>query len=768
MSKRNIGRVAIVLRGEYDPTAEYEVLDAVTYKGSCFILKRSCTGITPEPGDYYMLAASKGYTPIKGEDYFTSEDIRALISNIVNEGLFAEMEHSHSASDVKVTVTIGETQMEVLLSNYLADTILPMIQSRLLLSGGTMTGSINMGGNSITNLAAPTADADAATKKYVDNAISAAISSLELFPHADIPEYVKSEALSVAKKVAAKQAELSNQITFIAMSDTHYAGEQVDNWQEYSNISAQHAGMAAQIIAYSLGIDFACHLGDYTFGSANTTAELLKAQIEKVSQFLDGNFRGIPQFRAVGNHDTGEYSSLVGAEYLYQAIGSKCDDATFGSTVYGYCYRDFAEKKVRVICLNTSEGETDSGSSASEVVSAAQRLWFAQTLYDVGSKTDAADWSIIVLGHYSLDFGGAYPLSNIVYAYVNGSSITENGTTVNFSGNNGASFVADFHGHTHCFKVDSLYRVVSNVGTAYDAKKVCVPNASYYRNNYYGDTSFYGFTYSDSTTYDKTINTGKDTAFVVNVIDLDNKVIYSYCYGAGVDRVISCGSKVYHSINNTLSHVVTDNEATSIEDGAAYTATLTADTGYTLGTVTVTMGGTDITSTAYSDGGISIASVTGDIVITAVATKIVSYTNQVPISTDADGNVYNGTGYKDGYRINSSGAEAELSGFTATGFIPFTKGQTIRIGGEGITYAEYGCMVMFYDLNKVVLTDKGINYDKVGDTTYGTWSTENNSVFCLDPLDAYPNTLSGINGYIRISAKGSGANLIVTLDEKIE
>ena len=593
-------------------------------------------------------------------------------------------------------------------------------------------------------------------------------------PHADIPEYVKSEALSVAKKVAAKQAELNNQITFIAMSDTHYAGEQVDNWQEYSNISTEHAGMAAQILSYCLPIDFACHLGDYTFGSANTTTELLKSQIEKVSQFLDSNFRGIPQFRTVGNHDTGEYGTLVGAEYLYEAIGSKCEGATYGSTTYGYCYRDFTDKKVRVICLNTSEGETDNGKSTSEVVSAAQRLWFAQTLYDVGSKADAADWSIIVLGHYSLDFGGAYPLSNIVYAYVNGNSITVNGTTVSFSGNNAASFIANFHGHTHCFKADSLYRVIwsesagANVGEAYDAKRVCVPNVSYYRNNYYGDTSFFGFTYSDDTTYEKTINSGKDTAFVVNVVDLDNKIINSFCYGAGVDRVISYGSKIYHSINNTLSHVVTDNEATSIEDGTAYTATLTADTGYALGTVTITMGGTDITSTAYSDGNISIASVTGDIVITAVATKIVSYTNQVSISTDADGNVYNGTGYKDGYRISSSGAEAALRSATATGFIPFTKGQTIRIGGEGITYDKYGCLLMFYDLSKTVITNAGIGYDKVGNTTYGTWTTEENSVFCLDPNDTYPNTLPGNSGYIRISANGSGANLIVTLDEEIK
>ena len=614
------------------------------------------------------------------------------------------------------------------------------------------------------------------TNRYKPSQMDAAILDIvsDIFPHIDIPTYVKNEALSVAQNVAAKQAELSNQITFIAMSDTHYAGDQEDSWQANSNTSALHAGMAAQILAYALNIDFACHLGDVTFGSSNTTEELLKAQIEKISQYLDSNFKGIPQFRTVGNHDTGEYGTLVGAEYLYEAIGSKCEGATYGSTTYGYCYRDFTDKKVRVICLNTSEGETNSGNSASYVVSPEQRLWFAQTLKDVGSKTDAADWSIIVLGHYSLDFGGAYPLSNIVYAYVNGNRITENGTTVNFSGNNAASFVANFHGHTHCFKVDNLYRVYwsesasANVGEAYDAKRVCVPNVSYYRNNYYGDTSFYGFTYSDDTTYEKTIDTAEDTAFVVNVVDLDNKVIYSYCYGAGIDRIVSYGAKVYHTITNNLTHVTNSNTSISIEDGTAYSADITADANYTLSTVTIKMGNTDITSSAYSDGHINIASVTGDIVITAVATKVINYTNQVSISTDTDGNVYNGTGYKDGYRLNSSGAEAQLSGFTATGFIPFTKGQTIRIGGEGITFDSYGCILMCYDTSKTVISNVGIGYDKVGNANYGTWTTEKTSVFCLDPVYNYPSTFSGDSLYIRISAKGSGANLIVTLDEKID
>lgn len=77
---------------------------------------------------------------------------------------------------------------------------------------------------------------------------------------------------------------------------------------------------------------------------------------------------------------------------------------------------------------------------------------------------------------------------------------------------------------------------------------------------------------------------------------------------------------VTYTITNNLTNVSTNNSTTSLISGNVYTANLTADSQYTLDTVTVTMGGVDITADVYSNGTISIPSVTGDVVITAVAT----------------------------------------------------------------------------------------------------------------------------------------------------
>lgn len=78
---------------------------------------------------------------------------------------------------------------------------------------------------------------------------------------------------------------------------------------------------------------------------------------------------------------------------------------------------------------------------------------------------------------------------------------------------------------------------------------------------------------------------------------------------------------INYTITNTLTNCSNSNNASTIQENSSYTATITASSGYTLDSVTVTMGGTNITSTVYNNGAISISAVTGNIVITASATE---------------------------------------------------------------------------------------------------------------------------------------------------
>lgn len=589
--------------------------------------------------------------------------------------------------------------------------------------------------------------------------------SVDKINHADIPDYVKAEALAVAEKVKAVME--ADSIVFLSVSDFHHTGAQVDNWQTNINAGNLHACQALKVLSYSLPqIDFACMLGDVTFGNAKTTTQLMQQQFDQINGWLGEAWKNIPQLRTVGNHDTGEYSTLVGAQFLKANIWKCNEGAVYGSEEYGYCYRDFAEKKLRVICLNTCEGETVSGESAAYCCSPEQLLWFAQTLYAVGSKADAAQWGIIVLGHYPLDLGGAYPTGNIVKAYVAGESTVQNGVTVNFNGHNSAKFIANVHGHNHCFQFGKLHSVANGQGTEFDAWRMCTPNACFYRNNS-GVVTMNGISFGDPAPHDKTAGTGKDTAFNVNVINPSEQVLYSFCYGAGIDRTIGYAATVYHSITNTLTNVTTSNDAVAAEDGTAYSATITAADGYTMSSVTVKMGGTDITSTAYNSdtGVVSIAAVTGDVVITAKATKIVSYHNLVPTAVDSSGA---SAPYTDGLMLSSSGATSAYAHFTTTGFIPFDGGanHVYRIGGEGIAWNEYGARIAWYNAD-FTLKGSVLKYDQLDKSIYYPTKIDDPNAAVAFSTDANVAPPQGA-AYFRVSAKGKGENLVVTLDEKIE
>lgn len=80
-----------------------------------------------------------------------------------------------------------------------------------------------------------------------------------------------------------------------------------------------------------------------------------------------------------------------------------------------------------------------------------------------------------------------------------------------------------------------------------------------------------------------------------------------------------------YSVIYSLSNVVSSNITNSIKTGETYITTLNANSGYLLSIVSVKMGGIDITNDVYSDGTINITSVTGNIIITAIAVSTTSY-----------------------------------------------------------------------------------------------------------------------------------------------
>lgn len=75
----------------------------------------------------------------------------------------------------------------------------------------------------------------------------------------------------------------------------------------------------------------------------------------------------------------------------------------------------------------------------------------------------------------------------------------------------------------------------------------------------------------------------------------------------------------YLTVTRTLTGCTLSNSAAQVEYGDSYTATVTPESGKTLDSVVVMMGGVNITSAAVTGGAISIPKVTGAVTITAVA-----------------------------------------------------------------------------------------------------------------------------------------------------
>lgn len=159
-------------------------------------------------------------------------------------------------------------------------------------------------------------------------------------------------------------------------------------------------------------------------------------------------------------------------------------------------------------------------------------------------------------------------------------------------------------------------------------------------------------------------------------------------------------------ISYQLSHVTSSSQTELLDKNSAFTTTLSYDSSaYYAPIVYVTMGGVDITASAYTaeTGVVSIAAVTGDVAISATA--VARPVNVIRQAIDSSGQPFNGgTGWKAGFRLNSSGTESAQEGAFVTGFIPCLEDQTLSFdslpmpGNSSVANYTW-CYIATYDEN---------------------------------------------------------------------
>lgn len=250
------------------------------------------------------------------------------------------------------------------------------------------------------------------------------------------------------------------------------------------------------------------------------------------------------------------------------------------------------------------------------------------------------------------------------------------------------------------------------------------------------------------------------------VIKMGGVDITATAYSAGsgainIDRVTGAVSitasatvpSVLYSVTRNLTNCASSNTADTAAEGTAYATTLSpTGTFKKLGTITVTMGGVDISASAVSGSTITIANVTGNIVITCAAV-ITNIIDTVGISADT--------------RLSTgSGTNKPQAGWATIGanmdkasFIHLAVGDVLRIKGAGMPAASDGKSAL-------------VKYNADGTYYSGTYlynGSHFNGMLCSDEGKGIIKIINReAENYIRVSVICTNTSAVIaTINEPI-
>lgn len=146
--------------------------------------------------------------------------------------------------------------------------------------------------------------------------------------------------------------------------------------------------------------------------------------------------------------------------------------------------------------------------------------------------------------------------------------------------------------------------------------------------------------------------------------------------------------------------------------------------------------------------------------------EVAKFTNQIPLSQNAEGGQYSDTGYKQGYRLNSSGIETAAGAYFCSGFIPAVLNDTVRSKNIALVTTNSSTALEFWSSEHVLL--QHINGSHL--TSMGAYTADGDLELELTPgkLASYASIRNGGFAYIRFTSVGWSGNSIITISEPIE
>lgn len=136
--------------------------------------------------------------------------------------------------------------------------------------------------------------------------------------------------------------------------------------------------------------------------------------------------------------------------------------------------------------------------------------------------------------------------------------------------------------------------------------------------------------------------------------------------------------------------------------------------------------------------------------------------NLVPSSIDTDGSIFNGCGYKDDYRMTSSGGVSAEAGASVTGYMPYQPAKISVYGSAGESTSSGGQYVGVFDEDFTKIDVK--YFSRLVNDGYATYERQGSGLYLLQ-ITEEPTEWKNA-AFFRVSVNpGEGKNLAVTMEE---